>query len=161
MKVLFRIGLVCGLALVAVLAAANHASARTARAACTPGSKYVGFATYTTYCGPAHVSFKIGSKKYSVKGGTCAQEHNGPFKFGVHIGTQTTGVPKSKYDYFQLDAQSSSPGTFKNTGVTWQFKTGSEGYLRRAKVVLYNGMKKGSFSGKYKKIPVTGTFYCG
>ena len=160
MKNLFRIGLACGVVL-AALVAANFASARSAHAACTPGSVYKGLATYTTYCGPAKVTFKVGKAKYTFKGGTCAVEHNGPFKFGVHIGTSTYGVPTAKYNYFQLDAQSDQPGNSKGGGVTWQLKsTGKSGLLRRAKVTLFNGLKGGSFTGGSKKTPVTGTFHC-
>ena len=157
MKYLFRIGIACGLASLAVLGAATHASAR---AACTPGTKVIGIATYTQWCGSARVAYKVDGVAHSIKGGKCALEHNGPYKFVVHVGRSTTGVPKSKYNYFQLDAQSSSPGTSHNGGVIWQLSTGKSGQFSNATVTLASGLKSGTFKGGTRKHPVTGSFHC-
>jgi hypothetical protein len=158
MKGLFRIACVLGVvAAVAALAGVNHASARVA---CNPGTTYSGVATYTQYCGPAKASVTVNGKKAKFANGSCSKVHNGPFKFSVHVGKSTYGVPKPKYNYFQLDAQSDQPGTSKNGGVTYQLSNGKKGQYANAKVTLNGGLKSGYFKAGSKKHPVTGTFHC-
>ena len=167
MKVLFRIGLVCCGVAIAALAAVTHASAR---AACTEGVRYDGVIRYTTYCGPARVTLKIGPTTYSFKGGHCATEHNGPFKWDIHVGTSTYNG-KPKYYYFQLDAKSDQPGTSSGGGMTYQLKAnGHYGNLANAIVTLKPGLKSGTFKGKDKeqggggwkpkKRNISGSFHC-
>ena len=171
MKALFRIGLVCGVIAIAALAAVNHvASAKTAKAACTAGTRYDGTIRYTTWCGPARVSLKVGPTTYLMKGGNCALEHNGPFKWVIHVGTSTYGG-KPKYNYVQLDVKSDQPGTSNRAGLTYQVKaTGHYGNLANAVVTLNAGLKSGTFKGKGKenggggwkprKRNISGSFHC-
>jgi hypothetical protein len=69
-------------------------------------------------------------------------------------------VPTPKYDYFQLDVQSQSPGTSQNGGLTYQTHTGKKGQYSNSQVTLNSGLKSGYFKAGTKKHPVTGTFHC-
>ena len=127
------------------------------RAACTPGARTAGGATYRTFCGPARATVHIRGKTLVFAGGSCQRG-----TFTINIGTITLPPGKPKYRYFGTTVFGNRDGVYKDQAVSWQLPNGQHESLFHATVVLKNGRSQGTFSGETlaDHVKGTGTFHC-
>jgi hypothetical protein len=148
---------VLALAALAAVAAGPSAGAPASAAACKSGIRVEGGLRIRTFCGKAHATVRVGSRRWTFLGGSCALDQGG---YLVGIGRFTYGDGEPKHRAFWVSAPAYRDGTYRTALVEWQVP-GTQYVFETVKLRLTGKLTKGTFAGKVAGVGFgSGSFSC-